>query len=145
MSIREAKESDIPRIVELGSLSLIEGPYRGIIKDKPHTAELAAKVIESKDGVILLYENGKKIIGLLAFIIYPHIFTGELTAGEIMWYVEANERKGGAGIHLLWEAEKKAKAMGAKYMGVTSPTTEVSAIYSRFGYKQLEISFLKEL
>lgn len=144
--IREASQADIPRIVELGSESLLEGPYRELIKDKPEqTAQLAIEVIREK-GKVLLFENDEgKIVGLLGFIIFPHYFTGEITAGEMIWYVSPDERKGCGAIRLLWAAEKLAKELGAIRMQFTAPTSEVGAIYKRFGYQQIEVSFQKEL
>ena len=48
-------------------------------------------------------------------------------------------------MRLLWAAENLAKELGAKYMGVTSPTNEVSALYKRFGYQQIEVAYLRPL
>ena len=46
----------------------------------------------------MLSENDSgKITGLFAFVMYPQIFTGELTANELMWYVEPESRKGEMG------------------------------------------------
>jgi len=147
--IRVAQDIDIPEIVRLGSQSLLNGPYKGMIKDRPEqSATLAFEVIKNSKGVVLLYENETgKVAGLLGFIIFPHYFTGEQTASEIMWYVEPEERKGGGGIQLLWEAEKVARQMGATRMGFTAPlpTPEVSKLYERFGYKAIETSYMKEL
>lgn len=145
--IRSATAADVPRIVELGSRSLVDGPYKDMLKDTPEkSAQFALQVIEKSSGKVLLYVNDAfKVCGLLGFIIFPHPFTGELTATELMWYVEPEERAGGGAIKLLWEAEKEAKAMGATRMGVTAPTAEVGALYSRFGYRQVEVTFMKEL
>ena len=145
--IRAATQWDVPQIVELGSQSLIDGPYKDLIKDVPkQTTIFANQIIENKNGKVLLYENDNgKVAGLLAFLIFPHPFTGEPTATELMWYVLPEEREGGAGVKLLWEAEKEAKTMGATYMGFTAPTLDVAALYKRFGYKQLEVTFMKEL
>jgi len=145
--IREATEQDIPRIVELGSQSLVDGPYRGVIKDNPaQAARLALQVLKDVHGKILLYENEfHKVVGLLGFFISPNYFTGEPTANEVMWYVTPDERKGGGAIKLLWEAEKLAKELGAKHMGFTAPNADVSALYKRFGYEMLEVSFVKAL
>lgn len=145
--IRSAKPEDVPEIVRLGSRSLVDGPYAGMIKDSPETsAEFALTVILGLKGKVLLYENDKgKICGLLAFIIFPHYFTKEPTATEIMWYVEPEERAGGAGLKLLWEAEKVAKEMGATRMGFSAPNEDVAGLYKRFGYKKLEVTYMKEL
>ena len=98
--IREANESDIPRITEMGSRSLREGPYKDLVADKPEeTGKLALQVIQK--GLVLVSEEDEKLTGLLAFIIFPHYFSGELTAGEVMWYVEPEYRATFTAICLL--------------------------------------------
>lgn len=142
--IRTAEESDIPRIVELGSRSLQDGPYAGIIKDIPEqAAKFAAQVLAS--GKILLGEEDGAIVGLLGFIITDHHFSGQRYAAELMWYVLPEHRKGGIGMKLLWEAEKAAKQSGAQDMVFTAPNDEVSALYKRFGYEKLEVTYRKSL
>jgi N-acetylglutamate synthase-like GNAT family acetyltransferase len=145
--IRTATEADIPEIVRLGSQSLIDGPYAGMLKDTPEqSAKLAMEVIQKSNGKILLYQNDSgKVAGLIGFIVFPHYFTGELTATEIMWYILPEDRAGGNGIKLLWEAEKEAKAMGAKWMGCSAPDAQTASIYARFGYKTVETLCMKAL
>jgi GNAT superfamily N-acetyltransferase len=145
--IRVATQADLPDIVRLGSMSLINGPYAGMLKDKPEqSAKLALSVIQGAGGKILLYETDSgKIAGLLGFFVFPHYFTMEPTATEIMWYVEPEERKEGGALKLLWEAEKQAKAMGATRMGFTAPNADLEKLYERYGYKRVEVTFMKEL
>lgn len=144
--VREATTEDIARIVELGSQSLIDGPYKGEIDNPERSAKLALQVIENAKGKVLLWENDDaRIVGLLGFVIFPHYFTGELTANEIMWYVLPEERKGGAGIKLLWAAEELAKKLGATRMQFTAPTEEVGALYAKFGYFKVEVGYRKDL
>lgn len=147
--IREATEEDIPRIVALGSQSLIDGPYAGKIKDNPaQTEKLAQRIISDPNGRVLLWEDedgSGRVSGLLAFIIYAHYFTGEPTANEIMWYVEPGHRGNGAGFRLLWAAEKLALELGAINMAFSAPTNQVGEIYKRFGYHQVEVGYQKEL
>jgi GNAT superfamily N-acetyltransferase len=145
--IRPATPSDVPDIVRMGSQSLKDGPYAGMLKDTPEqSAKLAMSVIGGVSGKILLYENDNgKVAGLLGFIIFPHYFTQEPTATEVMWYVEPEERKEGGAIKLLWEAEKQAKEMGATRMGFSAPNEEVGKLYERFGYHKLEVTYMKEL
>jgi GNAT superfamily N-acetyltransferase len=145
--IRAATTEDVQDIVRLGSQSLIDGPYAGMLKDTPEqSAKLAMEVIEKANGKILLYQNDAgKVAGLLGFLVFPHYFTQEPTATEIMWYVEPDERKEGGAIKLLWEAEKQAKEMGATRMGFSAPNEEVGKLYERFGYRKLEVTYMKEL
>lgn len=141
--IRIAEKSDIPRIVELGSLSLVNGPYRGIIGDVPKvTEQLASYTIEN--GRVVVWDEDGTIRGLLAFLIFPHYFTGELTANEIIWYVEEGYR-GRASLELLWAAEKAAHDLGAVRMQLTAPTPEVGKIYEHCHYKMVEIGYQADL
>lgn len=142
--IRIATQEDIPRIIELGSRSLQDGPYAGIIRDVPAQAEYCAHEVMGK-GRILLGEEDGKVVGMLGFVVANHHFSGQRYAAELAWYVLPEHRKGGPGLKLLWEAEKQAKEMGAETFIFTAPNEDVSALYSRFGYKKLEVAYKKEL
>lgn len=144
MPIREATESDLPRIVELGSRSLVDGPYAGIIKDVPAQAEKFSRHVLS-NGKILVGEEDGRVLGLIGFVFAHHHFSNQPYAAELMWYVEPEHRKGGIAMHLLWEAEKVAKEMGAESFLFTAPNDDVAALYKRFGYSKLEVTFTKNL
>jgi N-acetylglutamate synthase-like GNAT family acetyltransferase len=142
--IREAKSEDIPRIQEMGSRSLREGPYKDLVGDNPEqTGKLALEVMQK--GIILVAEEDGKLTGVLAFIIFPHYFSGELTAGELIWYVEPEYRKSFTALALLRAAERMARGFAAKRMQFTAPTVEVGAAYQALGYQPVEVSFQKAL
>jgi GNAT superfamily N-acetyltransferase len=145
--IREAVEADIPRIVEMGSRSIMEGPYREQLDDKPEvTQALARNVVTMPNAKVLVCEQDGKVCGLLAFIVFPHYFSGEITAGELIWYVEPEARAGGDAIRLLGEAEKLAKSLGAKRFQMTAPTKEIGALYARCGgYKEIETTYQRTI
>jgi len=144
--IREAVESDMPRILAMGARSLAEGPYRDQINDNPEAAaKLALHTIQAQNGKLILYEKAGNAIGLLAFFVFPHWLSGEPTATEAMWYVEPEERRSMAAICLFRAGERIAREMGAKRMQFTAPTAEVGRMYELLGYKQLEIGFQKVL
>ena len=144
--IRLAGEADVARVIEMGRRFLNEGPYKDQIGDVPEvpTRLLAFLVTTDKCKVLVSEENGE-LTGVVAFIISPHYFSGETIACEMIWYVEPEHRKGGVAMRLFWEAEKLAKSMGAKRMQFTAPTDAVARVYARFGYKQIEVTFQKEL
>lgn len=144
-NIREARESDIPRIVEMGSRSLTEGPYADEIDNPEQSAKTALGVIQSANGKVLLAEEDGNAVGLLGFVLYPHYFTGKQTAIELMWYVEPEFRQSFTAISLLRAGQRIAKAMGAVKMQFTAPTPEVGKAYELLGYKPLEISYQKTL
>lgn len=146
MQIREAKPTDIPRLVEMGSRSLMEGPYKGRIKDNPEQAAvLALGVIQGHNGKFLISEEADKITGFLAFIVFDHYASGEATAGELMWYVEPEHRKSWTAIALLSAAEGLARDMGAVRMQFVAPQKEVARAYEELGYHEIEVTYQKEL
>lgn len=143
--MRLATLSDVSKIVELGSRSLKDGPYGKLIEDRPEVTRQLTEAIISEKGRVLLWEEGSEVVGLLAFIVFPHYFTGELTAGELMWYVEPEFRAGGSAMRLFWAAEEMARELGAKKLQFTAPNEAVGAIYKRFGFQQIEVMFQKAL
>lgn len=147
--IREANAEDIPRIVELGSRSLVDGPYRDQIADRPDiTTALAKKLLTQTAGArILVAEREDQIVGLFAFIIFPHYYSGEIVAGEMIWYVLPEARIGSnLALALLWKAEQLAHELGAKKMQLTAPTDEIAAMYSKLrGYRKVETAFQRTI
>lgn len=143
--IRAATCDDIPRIVELGSRSIWEGPYKDQLEDNPSvTRELTEKLLTLENAKVLVSESDGVINGLFAFILFPHYFSGQLTAGEMIWYV-IPEARGQASLELLWAAEKLAFEMGAKRMQLTAPTEQVGKIYERIKYVQVECTYQAKL
>lgn len=149
--IREASEQDIPRIVEMGSRSIREGPYRNQLSDNPEvTKQLAAKLLTSENAKVLVLENDGHVDGVFAFILFSHYFSGEMTAGEMIWYVEPEGRAmegfgAGGALNLLDEGERLAKKLGAKRMQLTAPTRMVGELYKRRRYCEIETTYQREL
>lgn len=147
MSIREASETDIPQVVEMGSRSLLEGPYRDLLADNPAvTSELIKKLLTTPNAKILVSEQFGKLTGVFAFIIFPHYYSGEQVAGEMIWYVMPEARPSGPGLELLWAGEKLAHDLGAKKMQLTAPTDEMAEAYSKLrGYQKVETAFQRDI
>jgi GNAT superfamily N-acetyltransferase len=144
--IRPALESDIPRLLEMGSRSLREGPYKGKIIDNPEVAAaLAFQVIKNQQGQVLVAEEGGQLIGLLGYAIFPHYYTGEKTAAEIMWWVEPEHRRSFTALALFRRAEAEARQAGCATMQFTAPTEEVARAYEKMGYTALEVAYYKDL
>jgi len=149
--IRLATSADVPRIVELGSQSLVDGPYAGVIADnRQKTYELALQLIHG-GGKILLWEEHSndgeppRVTGMFGMLVVAHPFSGVVTADELTWYVLPEARKSGAGIQLLWKAEELARELGCRDFQVSAPDERIGAIYERFGFKKIETKYLKAL
>lgn len=147
--IREATTQDIPRLIEMGRQFLLSGPYKDVIEDHPETPrQLAEKLLGLPESAkVIVAENRGAISGVLAFIVYPHFYSGRPTAQEIIWLTDPEERKKFPfdGIALFSYAQKVAKEMGAEYMQFTAPTHEVAQLYELKGYTQIEVGYQKRL
>lgn len=149
--IREAAIVDLPQVVALALESLEIGPYKDIVKRNPkQAAALTRQLIIDKNGVVLVSEENGKINGLFGFIVFPHFYSGEMTAGELIWYVTPDARLlhsfgDSIAFSLLEAGEKKAFEMGAKAMQLGAPTEGVGKIYQRKGYAQIEVTYRREL
>lgn len=140
--IRLAREADIPRLVEMGQRFRRESSYAERLADNPEKmAELGRQLLKV-DGLLLSEKDGE-LTGMLGFILHNHFISGEVFAGEVFWWVEPERR--GDGLRLLREAEKRARARGAKYMQMIAPTDQVATIYKRLDYEFVEATYQKAL
>jgi len=144
--IREATTADIPRLVEMGHRFVSETSYKEHLKDNPgQMKSFAEQMLGNPNGLILVAENGgKKPVGMLAMFFFPHYFSGESIAGEVFWWVEP-EARGRMGFELLKEAEKIARARGAKKIQMIAPNEQVARVYEHLGYRQVETTYQRSL
>jgi len=147
MTVRKAVNEDLPRIVEMGRRFLLEGPYHDQLKDNPDKAlEFAFAVMNKMGGRILVSEGDHGVNGVFAFTVSPHVLSGELTAMELIWYVEPEARAGGIALQLLAEAEKWARESGVELFQLTAPSEEVGNLYRYCGgYKKIEVTYQRKL
>ncbi len=144
MQVREAKAEDIPVIVAMGREFLKTGPYSDQLDNPSQAKDIAELVL--KNGHILVSESDGSVNGMFAFIVFPHYYTGELTAGEMIWYVKPESRAGGVALRLLAEAEKMCRSIGVKRMQLTAPSEEVGKLYKYCGgYKKMEVTYQRVL
>lgn len=146
--IRLAEAKDVPTIVEMGSNSLREGAYRGVIADSPEvTAELAKRLLFMENARILVLDIDGDLQGLFAFLLIPHYYSGEKCGVEIIWYVEQRARAGhNYGLDLLWAAENMAAKWGAIKFQLTAPTEQMCEMYGKLrGYSKVETSFQRDI
>lgn len=141
--IRLATANDLPRMVEMGLRFLEESPYKKYFARNPgKMLELGERLLASAGG-ILVAQKDQEIVAMLGFIVHEHFISGERVAGEVFWWVEPEHR--GAGLRLLREAEKEAKARGAVNLQMIAPDERVGKLYGLLGYEFLESTHQKSL
>jgi hypothetical protein len=143
--IRQATANDVTQIVELGRRWLRESPINDITADNPKWAtDTANMLVSAPYARTFVAERDGAIIGMIGFVVLPQIFSGELIAEELIWYVPREHRQGAPGLKLLWAAEAEAHKMGAKQMKMSAPTPDTAAVYrSNHRYRELYTTFVR--
>ncbi len=145
-TIREATTWDVPRIVEMGGHFLANSSYAKTVAYNPGQMALTAeRVMADPNGVILVADrhDARYAIGMIALWIFPHYFSGVLTAAELVFWVEPEWR--GCGLKLLKAAEAWTLAHGAIDLQLIAPTAEIGNFYARLGYTQVETAYQKDV
>jgi len=142
--IRDATEQDIPRLVAMGERFLTETVYRGRVPVDPATmARTLALLVATENGTVLVSERDGVVVGMIGLLLFENPISGELTAGELFWWVEPEHR--GIGVRLLKRAEQWARRAGARKVHMIAPTPEVGQLYDRLGYGYLEAAYQKAI
>ena len=142
--IRSAIETDVPRIVDMG-LTFMRLYYAGKLTENREQLEATVRgLLTNEKARILVSENGHGVDGMISFVISPHPFSGEVSALELVWWVEP-EARGTIGLKLLREAAQVASQMGATKIVMISPTAAVDQLYKRLGYEEVEKVFQRRL
>ena len=113
--IREARTEDLPLMVVLGEKFYNASHGNSDIPfNRTDTLNTLLAMLESDDGILLVYEHDGRVVGMIAGVMFPWYFNVKHRSGqELFWYVAPEFRKSTAGVRLLKELEKKAKEKGA--------------------------------
>lgn len=142
--IRQAKESDLPRIIEMGLRFYTESQYKDHIAKNPRQIESLAKSILA-NGICFVAESCRAVVGMICVLCFPHPISAELTAIELSWWVEPEHRGGCIAIRLLNAAEREARKRGVKLFQMIAPNPDTCAMYERMGYRYIESAYGKRL
>ncbi len=144
MTIRPAVLADVPTLVEMGGHFLEQTAYRDVIAHSPEQmAAMASHLVTNDMCTVLVAEQAGAIVGMLGLVAAPHFLSGEMSAGEVFWWMEPEAR--GAGLRLLKAAEQWARDKGATGLQMIAPDDRVGAVYTRLGYRLIERSYFRRL
>lgn len=154
-SIREARDTDKPRLLELAQHFMDSSAYGKLLRPAPG---MVAQVID------LVFEHGKVfvaeaatwtgnvetaplVVGMLGVVVVPHPVTGEDFVDEVAWWVEPAWRTGTTGPRLLRYMEHWAVTQGLHMVKMVSPadSPDVGEFYRRSGYMAAETAWVKVL
>lgn len=112
-------------------------------------AELFEAYLEGglRQVLFLLLKVQEETVGMLVGFATETPFSYDKIASELAWWVEPEHRGNRKALDLIYAYEAWALKIGCKHvsMSLLPALTDVSKTYERMGYKQTEISYLKEL
>lgn len=145
MTIRLAVFADLHAIVRMALQFIATSGYRELIQ--PNVEQLEVLVCWLLDsGAIFIAERDGQPCGMLATKVFPHPMSGELTGGEIAWWIDPDQRGGTAALRLVAAAEQWCLERGAKRFQMVAPAgSGLGAVYERLGYEEVETAYQKPL
>lgn len=140
--MRLATISDLDNIVEMGLKFAQESSDYSTIADKESIRNLVYQtLISPQTERIVLFKEGK---GMLGGAVSPSMYSKDMIATEIFWWVEPSERKSGLGSQLLSAFEYWAKNVAlCTIIAVSSLDDSIGEFYQKKGYKPVERTYMK--
>lgn len=110
--IRNATHDDIPTMIALGETMHAESRYGRFPWNSDKVASLIAELIDSDEGIALVYEQGGQMIGGFIGTVFEHYAVDSLCSVDYALYVSNDRRGAMIGAQLLGEYVRIAKAAG---------------------------------
>lgn len=147
ITIRPATADDTATLVALGQTFRAGSRYASLLPDNPdQMAATVARLRDEPDGTVLVAEVDDQITGTIGLLAFIHHFSGELTVGELFFYV-APAHRGRVGVLLLRAATRWAQSIGATTLQLVAPDGEdrVERLYAALDCVPLERAWVLAL
>jgi GNAT superfamily N-acetyltransferase len=117
--IRPAKHSDVPRLIELGTLLHATTSYSTMSFCPDKSAAFLHELINGQ-GVVFVAEVRGEVAGGMAGGVIDQWFSNDLIAYDYSLFVEPSKRNGVIAVRLIQAFKEWARIKGAKqiYMGI---------------------------
>lgn len=146
--IRAAKHSDVPRLIELGTMLHEISSYSSMAFSPEKSAAFLAELINGR-GVVFVAEVNGEVVGGMAGGIIDQWFSNDLIAYDYSMFVEPSKRNGVIAVRLIRAFKEWARIKGAKqiYMGIgTGVSVEgTTRLYESQGLRSIGPLLMMEL
>lgn len=144
MTLKLATAEDFPYILEMAQKFAAASPYKDFPMEEEKIQELILTLMKDRNKtIIVLYVHDGKPVGMLAGMSSEMIFSREIIASEVIWWVDPGFRSRKT-LALKEAYEYWAKRIGAKYIQMANlDDQKIERYYERTGYKLTERAYLK--
>ena len=146
--VRKWTRSDFPRIVELGQKIHDESTYYVVYGfDESKVLAVLDRLEQSPSCESFVWEDSSGVIrGFIIGAVSRPLWFEELSAEDIVFYVEQDARGRGVGVRLLTAYVRWAQSMNAEHIRLTTTSMiDVEAtdkVYQRLGFVPIGINYV---
>lgn len=147
--LRLATENDVEAVIEMAKRFHDASPYSALEFSPTTSYELFKAYLEGDKTrlVIILSEQDGKPQGMIIGMAAKPLFSDDLMATEIAWWMNPEYRKTRDSLLLIQAYEDWTKRIGCKMTQVAmlDEVTNLEKFYTKRGFKRAEQSFIKEV
>lgn len=143
-NLKLAGVEDIGAVIDMALSFAKVSPYKDLPIEREKIEELILSLLRDKNKtIIVLYMHDGKPVGMIAGMSSEMMFSREIIASEVIWWVEPGFRSRKT-LALKEAYEFWAKRIGAKYIQMANlDDQKIERYYERTGYKLTERAYLK--
>lgn len=143
--IRQALESDIPALVELGRVMNAETTYKHVEYSPERVAKTCLLMISN--GFLMVAEKDGEVVGVMMGDVHVPWYTTERMGFDMCLYIYPEHRNGLFALRLIKKFEEWCIAMGASQIrpGIGTGNPAVTRLYEKLGFKSVGTLLLKDI
>ena len=143
----------ISRVHKMADLGFSDGVATALGKElnrsfnRDHFEAVWGNLLETGVGGMWKWETEGELTGIIAGMIHPDLFDGELIATEVVWYVSPVARSSRAAFDLWHEVRMWAQARSAVriYAGAAATNPRLGQMFIKRGMVEMETYYTKDI
>lgn len=146
MTLKLATTEDLGAVIDMAMSFAKASPYKDLPMEREKIEELVLALMRDHNKtIVILYMHGDKPVGMIAGMSSEMIFSREIIASEVIWWVDPGFRSRKT-LALKEAYEFWAKRIGAKYIQMANlDDQKIERYYERTGYTLTERAYLKKV
>lgn len=143
--IRNAIESDIPKLIEMGQKLHDESTYKHVTYSSERVASTCRLMMNS--GFLVVAEKDDEVVGVMMGDVYTPWYSTDSMGIDFTLYIYPEHRNGITAMRMIKKFEQWCIGMGAKQIrpGIGTGDLSVAKLYEALGYKSVGQWFLKDI
>lgn len=142
--IREATIEDVDELVRMSRAFFEANNWPANVNYSEDSIRETIHQLIRSDNAVIFMEKG----GMIAGLVFPFYFTGEMAGQELCWWVDPDKRNSTLGLRLLNKLEEWASGRCKHFSMICLEAIEpekMKRLYEKRNYRLMEHHYMKEL